>query len=123
MREIKFRIWSKVFDRFLGKEEYRLDLDGGLIYVDTYNGFTNLVFTPKKEHLIEQYTGLKDKNGVEIYEGDIIRGTGHQGIVHWCKETAGFLPFIEINDYLYSGDLEDCEVIGNIHENPKSLKQ
>ena len=38
------------------------------------------------------------------------------------KETAGFLPFIEINDYLYSGDLEDCEVIGNIHENPDLLK-
>ena len=69
-----------------------------------------------------QFTGLRDKNGNEIYEGDVVRFPlldnrgGHPVVVEW--KDAGW-NWLNIH---YTGGLE-VEVIGNIHENPELLNQ
>lgn len=105
-REIKFRAWDKE------KMNY-FDL------VDTWYNATN--FDRKSE--IMQYTGLKDKNGKEIYEKDIIKTSPKNKVVEFnhfhnedffCK-TSDFIGFV-------IKDIEDCEVLGNIYENPHLLE-
>lgn len=62
-----------------------------------------------------QFTGLLDKNGKEIYEGDIVSSEGwNNQVVEW-KE--GMQPYFQ-----YYQDSEDMEIIGNIYENPELLK-
>lgn len=90
------------------------------------------------ESTIGQYTGLHDKNGKEIYEGDIVlyqdwemayEGGGNdsfinKGIVEYCEDNCCFnvteRQTVDIADVLYKGN-EDLEVIGNIYENPELL--
>lgn len=88
---------------------------------------------------IMQYTGLHDKNGKEIYEGDILGGYPHGTVqVKWSDEWACFESSHIENEYndkdelvdkeitsLLANDLKDCfdawEVIGNIYESPELL--
>lgn len=80
------------------------------------------------KYIIEQCTGLKDKNGNLIYEGDIVELTDDDSfekpiktIVRWAEENACFGLFGSHN--LYSSyDSDNFEVIGNIHENPELLE-
>lgn len=125
MREIKFRAWNTSQERIIPFHEMEDD------HYDLFNEF--------RHGIIMQYTGLKDKNGKEIYEGDIVKlpnfmfaGYGPsidggltaseyyedlKGTVKW--EDAAFM----INDMpLHATIGYEIEVIGNIYENSNILK-
>lgn len=81
---------------------------------------------------VEQYTGLTDKNGKEIYEGDILGGMFEGCYIGWCDTTKSFELFNCYEHYCMACDGDilwcelsdsdiDLEVIGNIHENPELL--
>lgn len=74
---------------------------------------------------VGQYTGLTDKNGKKIFEGDIGRRRDDIFLIDWSEEKAAFVMIF--NDYiceiLYLEEMwDDAEVIGNIHDNPKLLE-
>ncbi len=112
MKEIKFRAWanaSKVM--FLPDEE-----DGWRIQKGE--------FCPIPNTVLMQFTGLLDKNGKEIYEGNILRGAG---IVEWNQKNVRWSCIdIEWNNKREQHNMlyltTPLEVIGNIYQNPELLK-
>ena len=113
MRESKFRTWDGL----------RMTKSGIM-----FNSTTGHLLAIANQPLM-QYTGLLDKNGKEIYEGDIVSfNTSYEldnddcsGIteVKWIEKEAGFFPFTLNNRWRC--DVENVEVIGNIYENPELL--
>ena len=120
-RTIGFRAWDNANNEWLNKEDAecliihldgRYEIDRGWVKV-----FPDLT--------IEQDTGLKDKNGKEIYEGDIVKGDMGVFEVKWYDLVAQFMfrPNMSMKYHppFTSTQLEVMEVIGNIHENPELL--
>ena len=143
MREIKFRVY---LDKMYYQNEYN-EYDTNLIGIDflnkivTFAGYTdgeeedsferysfdenNILY--KKDLKIMQYTGLKDKNNKEIYEGDIVKLRANHGIgvIKYSDEWGAFVieyvkpkPLVVLGMSYYK---EDIEVIGNIYENSELL--
>lgn len=73
MRDIKFRVWYEYFMAPVVEIHQSTEEYGGGVCIGI-SGIANL-FKPDKDHVLMQYTGLKDKNGVEVYEGDILENT------------------------------------------------
>jgi len=138
MREIKFRVF-KTFGLPRMKMDYNpviykgmyCDMDGSLI-CDTYESDTAILM---------QYTGLKDANGKEIYEGDIVKyvaGKNYEntGVVIWADEKNSFnlktYPFMcgfvihnekeSKTDKFEWDETNYMQVVGNIYENPELLE-
>lgn len=138
MREIKFRAWDKKQKRWanLQLSEMEFTRDGLLRVGETIEYGTHAEFN---DFELMQYTGLKDKNGKEIYEGDIVRykeferfrdsESVHVSVVeYYCEPNnrVGFAPMVwhtKVEDGYYNSELEDYEVIGNIYEHEHLLTE
>lgn len=116
-REIKFRIFDKENNQF----KNNLSLEHIFAYYEC----------EPDRYEITQCTGLHDKNGKEIWEGDVVKWEEEEIesgkfiikiknlVVSWSKVLTGFEPFIDMEGPLS----EECEVIGNIFENKDLVKQ
>ena len=126
MREIKFRAWHKE-EKIIG-EVLCIDILHKEIFfsnedVDCYE------HTDFKDIELMQYTGLKDKNNKEVYEGDIVKLRANHGIgvIKYYDEWGAFvveyikprsLTVLGMNYYK-----EDIEILGNIYKNPELIKE
>ena len=122
MREIKFRGKRKGNGEWVYGSLVAIDMESVTIWTEDH--VAHLV-DPKT---VGQYTGLKDKNGKQIYEGDVlINPKGIRGEIKYVPEHAAFLAYWKHDgecgyDYLDKGILMKCEAIGNIHDNTELLK-
>ncbi|RRD39292.1 hypothetical protein EII29_07750 [Leptotrichia sp. OH3620_COT-345] len=135
MREIKFKIWDKQGNKFLEsyddgyvKIEYVLNTKGELFeWIESSEGggdFMNEL--EQKNFIITQYTGVKDKRGKEIYEGDIVILNDSEE-EYKCVVKYKYGSYILENRY-FTEQLSNCEerfleVIGNIYENRELLEE
>lgn len=119
-REIKFKVWDKKNKEMV--KLYQLHLDNDQVDVINKDGLLYPILN-KKDYvlLLLQYTGLKDKNKKEIFEGDIIKSSRYPTPlrVEWDYDQWGL--FDRICNEASIDDIE-CEIIGNIYENKNLIK-
>lgn len=134
---LKFRVWSKTRQQYIEKDSPRcyLNYDGELdccYLTDTKDVECIYEPYPEDDLIYEQCTGLRDKNGKLIYEGDIVN-------IFCCRHPYGYLGRTKGNVYWSNPDAEfrikvsleeeynlygiEIEVIGNINENPELLEK
>ena len=123
MREIKFRAWDIERNRWCN--HFTVSRKGLICDMENINDFLP---SNKSNLILNQYTGLKDKNGVEIYEGDILLGHcvypecnmfEHKLIGEVYYSSRGTW---DCYSYILGGFNEQVEVIGNIYKNPELLE-
>lgn len=138
MREILFRGQTR------RKGEYSINVAGdkcesnwvyGGIYLNNKEGDFAIIYQqypeikkfPVYADTVGQYTGLKDKNGKKIFDGDIVQNTITKeiAIVRWYTEHAAFLLLSKPNNklyFLYDNNFKNIEVIGNTIDNNELLE-
>ncbi len=127
-REIKFRSWDKILKIMSYNPVNAINFNGQFLLNDGKFHDIN-----KTDYILMQYTGLKDKNGKEIYEGDILKHIPAFEANYFVKYlTGGFYLCPDNKDYgeyfasLFAGydyknRCNSIEIIGNIYENPELI--
>ncbi len=120
MNNPKFRCWDKVKKVFADDGFHLI----GETIIFGMAPFQRCSVEDLNNFEIQQWTRLKDKNGKDIYDGDILKSKDKaQYTVEWLDWCAGFYPFNERNDTYRTSDIDDGDltIIGNIFENPELL--
>lgn len=141
-REIKFRAWDENSKQMIYNPDF-LIIDNGHYAVGTLDSeskwysvddYLDGGIYPYKTILM-QYTGLKDKNGKEIYEGDLLERINYANKKELYVMTFGIfdtedgyvmafhLVYPNFNDQSYNHEAGELEIIGNIYESPELLKE
>lgn len=136
MREIKFRAWNNEWKRMkpVAKLTFERHIQSLMVYNDATDGYGNVSIYEKWEDcvigddvILMQFTGLLDKNGKEIYEGDVVEykayGTWHKDEVKFSNgkfhgQLSGVRDDLQSNYDLGLIETLGCEIVGNIYENP-----
>lgn len=122
-REIKFKAWHKE------KQMMCPIIAIGLMdnWIELEPSPDSSWVTDLTDVILLQYTGVKDKNNKEIYDGDIVRFSAHYFGDSWNTESTEVIEWYtcQWNDNLWVGYMDKpewCEVIGNIHQNSDLIK-
>ena len=128
MRKIKFRAFCKAMNRWLCPDSQYMVMNGSVVIAAPWS---TIAFRQDDDNfIIQQYTGCDDKNGEEIYEGDIIKAHNHNFLeeVIFLGSSFGFFRhdnakkqdgnFEYLSDYTSSGGYE---IVGNICETPELI--
>ncbi len=131
-RHIKFRVWDVKNKKFLPESYFAILGNGKLIVTLSgyYNDFTN---TNQDDYVIQQYTGLTDKNGNLIFVGDIVQYNQNSSydnmdfIAKWSDDKLGFIFQSNsgeqlVNQTPHLNRFKHLEVVGNIFEHENLLK-
>lgn len=131
MREIKFRAWDKKYKEMI--PDIWIAPEYGWLVLSDNDALAERERPGEDQIILMQYTGLKDKNGKEIYEGDVVK------IVHpfknrkyigeiiwdeWCFNGKDFyFTHFDYPSEIFSQGTEYIEIIGNVYENPELIKE
>lgn len=131
MRELKFRAWDSYHEEFIFDAQATYDNQCRGKGSINHESFQDVL--EDETCIVEQFTGLKDKNGKEIYEGDILQSNGgSKSVVKFCEMkdsdcTYFYLGWASVTDGYEPMSLCEeagfCEVIGNIHVNPELMEE
>ena len=127
MRIVKFRVYNDLLKNYLPDDSVCILPNGDIVLynlvamITAYKRPSEML---EGENTVEQFTGLEDKNGTKIYEGDILIDDTGEPIEYWVVKFAdgGFVgECAGVAESLF--ELTNLEVVGNIHENPELVEE